>query len=469
MSVNDNRESEENGYLHFKFTNLIKISVDDSKINIGVFESFCNLWKGTSVFAKSTYYDLYTINVKTGYTYHHARATLSNKGGGNKGRGIKNISYLGPNHKLPADALNHLKFVIDEKMKLVHGQDVPSFESYQWDLTFYRLICYVRTPYMCPILYNSIIEAGKRECYAPLRLKEILVKNDCRDPLQQMLSQSKIPNVKSLRRLVFFEPRGFPLLASISRTFKNIDVIRSLYTAYIDCRYGAFEKSHICYYNYCIDFSAKVFKTMVKHKGEKIIAAKMLAYIRKDKENNAYSILNDMIRCYDELKHCDFDFSKNFSIDELHFYLAASVSKQETENREIVYEKPWSFLEASDDKFSLSLAKDTHELISVGIDMSICVGSYANKAVNRDSTILILRNRKSNNPVGCIELNEDGVIQAKGFYNTLLQNEERIFIANWIKKKGLSAFTDDLESSAVDLEPSIEIYRQLCFITEAMD
>jgi hypothetical protein len=316
-------------------------------------------------------------------------------------------------------------------MKVIHGENTPDFELYDTELSLNNLILYVRNPHICPALYNEIINRSS------IRLKEITVKNDCRNPLQQMFLQSKIPDVKSLRRIAFTNPRCFPLLASISRTFRNVDIIRSLYAVYIDCLDDEYGRD--------VDFSAKIFKTMVKYKGEKIIASKLLKHKVCDKNNNAYGSLHDLIRFYDELQHCDFDFSRNYSIDELHLYLAGAVAVKKTQNRKIGYADKELSLEVSDDTFALFLAQDTHELISIGAYMGLCVGGYVDKAVSKRSTIFVLRKLEDNKPVGCIELRKDTVIQAKGFHNRLLQNQERIFVENWIKDKGLIVGTNDLK------------------------
>jgi hypothetical protein len=251
-----------------------------------------------------------------------------------------------------------------------------------------------------------------------------------------MLSQSKIPNVKSLRKLAFTDTRRFPLLASISRTFKNVDIIRSLYTAYL----GWSEGNREVY----TDFSAPVFKRMVRHKGEQVIAAKLLAFRKNDKDNNAFSTLQDMIRCYDTVKVCIFDFDKNYSIDELHLYLADLVVKTERENRTIAYGPGQRALEMCDGKYFIRLVQDTHDLFRVGHEMRICAGSYADMAAARECTVLVLQKYKDPAPAGCIEVRDSAVVQAKGPGNKLLRDRELEFVINWANDKGLNIGTGDL-------------------------
>ena len=139
---------------------------------------------------------------------------------------------------------------------------------------------------------------------------------------------------------------------------------------------------------------------------------------------------------------CDFDFTQNYNIDEMHMHFALLLSKQEHQNRVIDYTKKERNLEISNNVFSLLLAKDTHELIDIGKIMSICVGSYAYRVIENHCTIMILRSNDA--PVGCVELRGGAVVQVKGPYNKLLQGSERAFIMKWVEVKGLAVTTKDL-------------------------
>lgn len=430
-------------HLNFSVVSLVRIRKHSHTINVGLFTSDYNLWQGASVFTKSTYYNRFSINIKTGYTYKFEEVTLSKKNDFNKNRRWANVSYTGTTKfdksTIPSEAIRFLSAIIMDEMKMIHGEDVPSFASYNRNLCFNNLIFYVRNPYICPVIYNSIIETSRRAPCEPIRIKEVLVKNVCREPLQQMLAQSRIPNVKSLKRLVFTKARGFTLLASIARTFKNVDIIRSLYLAYIDCRLEGHSNS------YHVDFSAKIFKTMIKFKNESIISAKLLYLIKNDRDNNTYTMLNNMVLDYDRLKNCDFDFTKKYSIDELCYYLTAMVAAQNIQNRIIKYEKDEVLLEESDDTFSIMPAKSTYELISVGMTMDTCLGEYADNVFFGECIVLVMRRIETNAPVGCIELRDGAVVQVKGVNNQLLQNRERRFVEKWVKSRELPVRTEDLK------------------------
>ena len=121
---------------------------------------------------------------------------------------------------------------------------------------------------------------------------------------------------------------------------------------------------------------------------------------------------------------------------------------------EIEYTGDEHVLEMSDGEFAITLAKDTHELINVGAAMDICVGSYASEAIDRRCTILVLRCLENYSTVGCIELRDTVVVQAKGVNNKLLRNRDRKFVINWLVNKGLSIGTDDLRLDDLQIENS---------------
>jgi hypothetical protein len=409
-------------HLFISNINRIIMNSGDSKITVGVY-SFT-----------APEYTQFTVNIKTGHTYRFNRLILNKKRGmDNKNRNLSNVSYRGSDFDLPHDANHYIHALVQGKMKIIHGDNIPSFESYQIGMTLTNLILYVKNPYICPKLYNGILNQSRRNPNDNFNPKKLYIKNDCRNPIGRILSLSGVPSVKSIRKIIVSKPAGFPFLTALSRAFKNVDIIRSLYIAYVNC---------LNHENHYIDFSSAVFQMMVKYKGEVHTASKLLSFIKRDKNNNAYTTLSDLIRCYDQLENCDFDFSQNYGIDELHLRLALLVTKQGHQNRVIGYTNSERLMEMSKKAFSLTLAKDTLELINVGAEMNICVGSYTDRAVSKSCTIMVLR--EDSISVGCIELREGSVVQVKGSRNQLLQNAEKAFIKNWATVKGLNVATNDL-------------------------
>lgn len=95
-------------------------------------------------------------------------------------------------------------------------------------------------------------------------------------------------------------------------------------------------------------------------------------------------------------------------------------------------------LEFSNDDYSIIVAKTSEDLISEGVNLHHCVGSYVDKVKNGDCSIFFLR--KTNDletSLITIEVREDKIVQVRGLCERLMNEEERNFLNKWIKEKGL--------------------------------
>jgi hypothetical protein len=433
---------------NFSYINKIKISIVDLKIRIGIFRSAYCVWETDKapVFTKSAYYTQYTMNLKTGYTYQLEYIKLGQDSVRKNSGKIQNISYKRHLLKeLSADVLTYLCSIINDNMKSVHGDKIPDFESYSMKLTFDNLIAYVRMPHINPLMYNHLINFISESQYGKMYKKQLLIKNDCTNPISQLLKQLGIPDVRSFRKIEIDNPIKLLLLSSISKVFKNVDLILALYMA-IERHYN-YKRTNMGYNPAnpeLINFSHRLFKTMIKHKGENIIASKLISFAKNDTNNNTIRTLCDMISCFDRLKTHDFDFSSNYNIDNLHLSLAESIAKQEHKIIDFNYTKYDYSLEKSDDTYALTLPRNTFELSDIGKKMHICVGSYGRFIIDKFSLIYILWEKESVKPVGCIELRNDTIVQAKSSYNRLLQDQELTFTKKWINERKLSVRTSDI-------------------------
>lgn len=94
------------------------------------------------------------------------------------------------------------------------------------------------------------------------------------------------------------------------------------------------------------------------------------------------------------------------------------------------------------------VAERTYDLIGVGTDMSICVGSYRNWVVNGEVSIVSVFDKK-NKPLLCIEIKNETIVQVKKKYNQRLshssQEDTDLIDAfkRWIENTGLTVNTND--------------------------
>jgi hypothetical protein len=128
------------------------------------------------------------------------------------------------------------------------------------------------------------------------------------------------------------------------------------------------------------------------------------------------------------------------NIEEIHNRLAVIDMQVAHMNVEIKYteREKKAFNTMSIEGLTFSLASDTNELVRVGQEMHICVGSYRDKALSKNCTIIIARDLTLK-PVICIEVDMRtySLIQAKAVCNNLVQEHKAEALKKWVEVTGL--------------------------------
>lgn len=182
---------------------------------------------------------------------------------------------------------------------------------------------------------------------------------------------------------------------------------------------------------------------------------------------NENILANKLIKNKTEFKHCFFDsilmmnnlndeqwnecvemLNKKVSLKNIHDTLSVMKKKAKNKNMVIPYEEINYTLEKDIKDYKIRLAKDTHELITIGSLMGICVGSYGNRAVNKYCTIVYIK--QYNEYKCCIELRKGSIIQAKTKYNKLPEGELKKVILQWANESNLKINTHDLNNDVDD-------------------
>jgi hypothetical protein len=131
--------------------------------------------------------------------------------------------------------------------------------------------------------------------------------------------------------------------------------------------------------------------------------------------------------------------------------------KMKQVNRKIRISSKEEALNHTDGDYKFTVCTETHQLTAIGNAMHICVGSYDDRAVNKEC--LIVKGEINNKLFTCIEIINKRLIQVKGYCNKLLNGEERKAVIKWAKEKGLN-YKDcfDLkEQKKLMIEPVVEI------------
>jgi hypothetical protein len=188
------------------------------------------------------------------------------------------------------------------------------------------------------------------------------------------------------------------------------------------------------------------------HSNETVWSNKLISFV-KFKDYNAKD-LNDYIcdigkMYFQSQLVIDHDqLYKQKGIAKLHDYLQHSLRKASCVNKTISYANGEKKYEKSIQTYRFELAKDTHQLIDVGELLNICVGSYGSDAVKKICTIVLMYEELKNEPIACIELRNDTIVQAKLAYNERPDLTLSAVIKHWANECGINIRTNDIQNES---------------------
>ena len=91
-----------------------------------------------------------------------------------------------------------------------------------------------------------------------------------------------------------------------------------------------------------------------------------------------------------------------------------------------------------DKEYCIVLPESSFDVVDEGVSLSSCVASYVDKIVKNESLILFMRNiGEPDKSLITVEVKDNTIIQAKGFANRLITENEEKFLLKWAKKKDL--------------------------------
>lgn len=286
----------------------------------------------------------------------------------------------------------------------------------------------------------SLIEAIKN--HNPSFMKKIKGKTD-----KEILKMLKIRQ----KDLVHFIPYNINNADIILRKIFTNSKINEIYLKAFDlvsdinhCHKlfnGLIEESSAYYIPTPFKISIYFLKFIRKNMSEK----KFVNFLIKSKKYNRW-MWEDAYYSYKriDIKYRNrIDFKSCNDIKDLHDICVRLYLKTIKENKiipkedylENIFKKEYSF----NNNIHYSLAKNTHELIDVGDYMNICVGSYDERVLNKESFIIIGYNNEKN-PVTCIELIQDRnslfkVNQVKKKFNALAEKKEKDYLIKELFEK----------------------------------
>lgn len=164
-------------------------------------------------------------------------------------------------------------------------------------------------------------------------------------------------------------------------------------------------------------------------------------------KNDNYT-LADSNRMYRKIKKeiKNYKIDWNNPIKYLHDIMSKDYNRIQNENKELPIDEDLQKIINSFDDFPIKyhLAVDTDELVKTGSFMDICVGSYREEALSKESLIVIGCN-KNDEPVTCIELNKFNnkfnLIQVKKAHNDYAGDKENDYLVDQFTKNKVNLKT----------------------------
>ncbi|MGN7241058.1 PcfJ domain-containing protein [Priestia megaterium] len=272
-----------------------------------------------------------------------------------------------------------------------------------------------------------------------------------------------IPVTKREQKYICEHPHLFLLEGLLTKLFRNGDIrydvlielneikqLKDPYQLYFLMQ-GMFEANY-----------GKAFLSLRSHfTSEKQFAHHFVRFLYEMQFKDDYlsegvlRVVEDIMRMSDQLKglHPDFAMPRVYDIQELHDTLMVPFLQVERPYQEILYTKDEKNKMESDMLMSdFLLAKSNHELIKAGSLLNICVGSYAEAALQKKLYIVLIRSKESGRITHCLEIIHKrgwALVQAKGKYNQIPVAAMQEDIQRYCEQKGITIQTGDIQIELV--------------------
>ncbi len=241
--------------------------------------------------------------------------------------------------------------------------------------------------------------------------------------IQLLVDTLKVPSSRQFMKLYRTNPLSVGLVHLLMQAgFEKPDNIRKLITTVGNESY--FPRA-------LTETSFRFLKALVSNVGETAAANKCT--------RTCFTILNDAWKMYRAIKKAGLEEQISFSgdVDCIHDELVRIFNEVGLDNHEITYTPQEEKRVYETDRYAIRLAEDTHRLLDIGKKMHICVGSYDQFALKKQCTIYYIAEKQTDRYVGCIEMRDNRLIQAKGYCNGYLQNEKNLLV-QWTQAKKIN-------------------------------
>lgn len=413
------------------YNTRITISENEDKLFINVFQGKTSLVNGKFYFQK--YICPFVFNFKTGQSYKLPILNGETKRALRiKGNGIQNISYR------PAEipSLNPIRKEVEQIFKNKASQhthyadEIDRLENSKGDDVAKLMLSITKFKYC-----NQETEAVIASLYAERSLKparKYWLKPKARENIQKCLGAHYSLNMwkwfkNDFERFSHAYKIGY---LKPDNQKKIIQAIRSIQGP----MEGSLKNSWGISVNYINLFVDMIRLSDNENEMAKKISRMILANPRVSEWiiYDAVDMLKQILDAGMSVKH----ILKMRSFDEIHDAAEDAYYQMKQGNKAIKISPKEEALNSTEDAYKFTVCTETDQLTAIGNTMHICVGSYGDRAVNKEC--LIVKGEINNKLFACIEIRGKRLAQAKGYCNKLLEGEEREAVIKWAEEKGLS-------------------------------
>jgi hypothetical protein len=448
------------------------IVVDREEGKLSIFVRFLNIITAKTHYVVEPYYEKYIINYKNHTAYIvKGRTYNGTKTFGYNGTPLINAtnyrcglwsSHIGFHHLSTELLENFVQFYFQEanvpmyddlvqKMKddllNKHDSSTLSYKAMMFELVMAMNKCpSLLLDYDAYTQSFSMSKVGNKPFFSKAFIKyfpktivdkQELIRTIARTydvPCSPSFWKLYLNDITMLDKAIYFKQCGF----------NNPDVIRMLITNNtffedaMEQRCTSFDIKEIIN---VADKFRQIVKKMVANSDELVVAKRFLT-------TQVYWYISDTLNMYNKVKAHDTKLLDTInwssSLKEIHDDLSLIIDKIKYANAEIKYTNREKHLENSIDGYTFKLAVDTNELVAIGQEMKICVGSYREQAISKQSLIISIRD--DSKYVGCIELdNSFGLRQIKGNRNSYLIGEVGNAAIKWVKTSGVKDYNRNVD------------------------
>lgn len=286
--------------------------------------------------------------------------------------------------------------------------------------------------------------------------------------LEKLFKVCRCPMTKTNKKLFMQEPMYIFLYDMYQDAgFINPDCLRRMVDSSITVmqKSGLFGSTIVQVFD---KYNLKTIKKIIEYRGEVVFAADFEKTLLNtdpsglNKFIDSIKMLDTITRYYPE----ETAIARNgrslykLPIKELHdevSFISQSLKYKNIELENLYTEENLTFnddIQISNKTYHFRLAKNTNEMIQMGQELGICVGTaYRDNAIHKRSVIAGIMDSE-NKYLGCIELSPDckSLRQVKGYHNCYLNGDTAKAMIIWVEKHELNIRTTDYKNMVPDSE-----------------